>query len=73
MIYQAKAFYLVSEPHPKRVEGYPLDSLSIHIGSGEYYYDRDGRSADFSMDSWRAGFRAFFLEHLHMNRGVSSL
>jgi len=65
-----EAFYLVSAPHPKRVEGYPLDSLSVHLGSGEYYYDRDGRSADTSMVSWRAGFRAFFLEHLHTNERV---
>ena len=60
-----EAFYLVPIPHPRRVEGYPLDSLSVHIGSGEYYYDRDDRSVDFSMECWRAGYQAFFREHLH--------
>ena len=32
-------FILVSEPHPKSVEGFPLDSLSVDIATGEYYYD----------------------------------
>ena len=32
-------FILVSKPHPKRVEGFPLDSLSKDIKTGEYYYD----------------------------------
>lgn len=27
--------------HEKRVEGYPLDSLSVEITSGKYYYDID--------------------------------
>ena len=59
-----ETFCLVAAPHSKRVEGYPLDSLSVHIGSGEYYYDLDDNFADFSMVSWRAGFQAFFREHL---------
>ena len=62
-----EAFYLVPAPHSKRVEGYPLDSLSVHIGSGEYYYDRDDRYVDFSMESWRTGFQAFFQKYLRMN------
>ena len=32
-------FILVTEPHSKRVEGFPLDSLSIDIETGKYYYD----------------------------------
>ena len=63
-----EAFCLVSAPHSKRVEGYPLDSISIHIGSSKYYYDRNDKYVDFSMDSWRAGFQAFFRDHLHANR-----
>ena len=49
-------FYLVDRPHPARREGYPLDSISVHIDSGAYFYDRawteDGDLAQ--------GFRAFF-------------
>jgi 8-oxo-dGTP diphosphatase len=32
-------FILTSTPHPKRVEGWPLDSLSKEMKSGKYYYD----------------------------------
>jgi 8-oxo-dGTP diphosphatase len=34
-------FILTSTPHQKRVEGWPLDSLSKEIKSGKYYYDTD--------------------------------
>ena len=34
-------FYLVSTPHKTRNEGFPLDSLSIHIESGQYYVDME--------------------------------
>ena len=35
-------FILSAIPHPRRVEGFPLDSLSIDIASGQYYYDLGG-------------------------------
>lgn len=50
-------FVLVSEPHPKRVEGFPLDALSIDIESGEYYYDLKVKDVSTSVDD---GVRAFF-------------
>lgn len=34
-----KPFYIVGKPHEKRVEGFPIDSLSVDIKSGKYYYD----------------------------------
>jgi 8-oxo-dGTP diphosphatase len=37
----SEPFYIVPKPHPKRVEGFPLDSLSMEIASGKYYYDLD--------------------------------
>lgn len=51
-----ETFHIVSKPHPKRVEGFPLDSLSVNIKSGEYSW------ADTEMReySWEDGFRAFF-------------
>ena len=57
-----KAFWLVDKPHDRRVPGFPLDSLSVHIASGKYYYDlaeeavEDGAMAE--------GFRQFFREAL---------
>jgi len=50
-------FYMVSKPHKIRREGFPLDSLSVHMASGKYYYDmEDGWKYGMSED----GFAAFF-------------
>ena len=57
-------FLLVSEPHPKRVEGFPLDSLSKDIVSGEYYYDLAEK--EVSTSAMDEGFKRFFskvMEH----------
>jgi 8-oxo-dGTP diphosphatase len=55
------AFILRAQPHPKRIAGFPLDTLSVHILSGKYYYDLpdDGKGAG---DEWEigSGFRSFF-------------
>lgn len=51
-------FMLVSKPHEKRVEGFPLDCISIDIASGKYYYDIEDKSVDASAID--LGFKAFF-------------
>ena len=51
-------FKLVSVAHPKRVKGYPLDSLSVDIHSGKYYYDMQEKSVDQS--AIEQGFTEFF-------------
>lgn len=52
-------FILVSKPHEKRVKGFPLDSLSVDIESGKYYYDLDVKDVSTSVDD---GVRKFFRE-----------
>ncbi len=52
-----ESFILTSEPHPKRVEGFPLDSLSMDIASGKYYYDLEVKDVSTSVDD---GVRKFF-------------
>ena len=52
-------FVLVAEPHPKRVKGFPLDSLSVDIATGKYYYDLEVKDVSTSVDD---GVRAFFRE-----------
>ena len=52
-------FMLGTKPHSKRVEGFPLDSLSIDIGSGKYYYDLEVKDVSTSVDD---GVRKFFSE-----------
>ena len=50
-------FILVSTPHPKRVEGFPLDSLSKDIKTGEYYYDLEEKEVSTNVED---GLRRFF-------------
>ena len=50
-------FILVTEPHTKRVEGFPLDSLSKDIATGKYYYDLEVKDVSTSVDD---GVRKFF-------------
>lgn len=54
-------FVLVTEPHPKRVKGFPLDSLSVDIATGKYYYDLEVKDVSTSVDD---GVRAFFMQAL---------
>lgn len=53
-------FVLGTKPHSKRVEGFPLDSLSIDIGSGKYYYDLEVKDVSTSVDD---GVRTFFWKY----------
>lgn len=57
-----EAFILTAEPHTKRVEGFPLDSLSVDIGSGKYYYDLEVKDVSTSVDD---GVRKFFTSILN--------
>ncbi len=50
-------FILVAKPHSKRVEGFPLDALSVDIRTGKYYYDLDTKDVSTSVDD---GLREFF-------------
>ena len=50
-------FLLVEKPHEKRVKGFPLDSLSVDIATGKYYYDLEVKDVSTSVDD---GVRVFF-------------
>lgn len=54
-------FILVTKPHEKRVKGFPLDSLSVDIESGKYYYDLEIKDVSTSVDD---GVREFFKKSL---------
>jgi 8-oxo-dGTP diphosphatase len=54
-------FYIVSKPHEKRFEeGFPLDSLSVHIPTGKYYYDLSAEEKNYSVDNEHDGYVNFF-------------
>lgn len=60
----SEPFLLTSKPHPRAInKGYPLDSLSVHIESGQYYYDMDNSKVE--QLAVGNGFRKFF-EQLEM-------
>lgn len=50
-------FLISNIPHPNRREGFPLDSLSVHIASGKYYFDLKEEVASGTS----GGFQNFFL------------
>lgn len=56
-----KKFLLTTTPHAKRVDGFPLDSLSVDIRSNAYYYDLHEDNFD-KEDAWSTdkGFCDFF-------------
>ena len=51
-------FLLVSKPHEKRDPGFPLDSLSKDIASGEYFHDL--KEKEVSSSAVLEGYKAFF-------------
>lgn len=56
----SEEFIITSKPHLKRIEGFPLDSISINIETGQYYMDIDEK--DNCRDEYRMdkGVRDFF-------------
>lgn len=53
-------FMLVEKPHEKRVEGFPLDALSIDIASRKYYYDLEVKDVSTTVEN---GCRDFLRQY----------
>lgn len=60
----SEPFLLTSKPHPVRNPGFPLDSISVDIKTGRYYYDLPEDSLD--QVAVEEGFLDFFKKHLCM-------
>lgn len=58
-------FYIIDTPHAKRKDGFPLDSLSVHINTGKYYYDMNDTES-LSLKTTE-GFQRFFREALSLH------
>lgn len=58
----SEAFILTDRIHPIRKKGFPLDSLSIHIPTGKYFYDLDEGEGDKL--AVKDGILQFFMEIL---------
>ncbi|MDR1641296.1 MAG: hypothetical protein LBT59_16515 [Clostridiales bacterium] len=51
----SERFLLTDTPHEKRVDGFPLDCLSVRIKSGKYFYD--DTYDEFRHEGWVRFFR----------------
>lgn len=55
-------FLIVAKPHSEiRHKGFPLDSMSVDLKTGKYYYDLEGR--DLDRLALEDGFIQFFLKY----------
>jgi 8-oxo-dGTP diphosphatase len=59
----AEQFILVDRPHELRKPGFPLDSLSVEIGSGEYFVELYEKGK-INSNGCESGFRRFFSDLL---------
>lgn len=57
----SKPFLITSRSHARRKEGFPLDSLSIDIRTGKYYYDLETEELD--QVAVEDGFLNFFRKY----------
>lgn len=58
---ESAPFLITSKPHVRRNEGFPLDSLSIDIRTGKYYYDLENKELD--RVAVEDGFIEFFAKY----------
>lgn len=58
-------FYLSDTPHARRTSGFPLDTISVEIASGQYYFDLWHSRANGDLLQ-KAGFCAFVREALKL-------
>lgn len=59
---ESEPFLMTSKPHPKSNPGFPLDSISVDIKTGKYYYDLQGSRLDEV--AVEHGFLTFFEKHV---------
>lgn len=59
----SERFLLTAKPHKVFRPGFPLDSISKKLDTGEYYYDLNTHDADDLVGY--DGFVAFFREHIY--------
>lgn len=57
-------FYIVEKAHKIFTKGYPLDSISVHIDSGKYYFDIQKNKYDNGLQA--KGFFEFFRRSLEI-------
>jgi len=56
-------FIITSKPHPHRRAGFPIDSISIDMKTGKYYFDMDNSEEDTSVEN---GFFKFIKKYINL-------
>lgn len=59
----SEPFMIVAKPHSNRVAGFPLDTLSIDLETGKYYFDLEQKNIG-KLDIYQS-FRQFFIQCLN--------
>lgn len=61
----SERFLITAKPHEIRRPGFPLDSISKRLDTGEYYYDVNAHDADdlVGYEGFAAFFRRYALSH----------
>lgn len=59
---ESEKFLIVSKPHETLKKGFPLDSLSVDIRTGKYYYDLS--EAELDQVAVEDGFLEFFRKYV---------
>lgn len=64
----SEPFLITSKPHKDgiRKKGFPLDCISVHIGTGKYYYDLG--DDELNQVAVEDGFLTFFQEYLEKHQ-----
>lgn len=57
----SEAFIITSKAHKRRISGFPLDSLSLEINTGKYYFDIEDYERNENESNLARGFRDFFM------------
>ena len=59
----SEPFIITSKPHPQRQAGFPIDSISIDIKTGKYYFDLDNKEVDTNVEN---GFFKFIKKYINL-------
>lgn len=59
----SEPFIITSKPHPHRQAGFPIDSISIDIKTGKYYFDLDNKEVDKNVEN---GFFKFIKKYINL-------
>ena len=57
----SETFIITAKAHPRRINGFPLDSLSLDINTGKYYFDIEDYERNENENNLARGFRDFFM------------